>query len=101
VFLFSYFTHENIKPREVKIIDRDFPGGPVVKNLPCNARDISLIPSLGRSHMPHSKYARAKQLLSLRSGALELQLWKPMDPRACAATREVTSMISPCTTTTE
>ena len=23
---------------------RDFPGGPVVKNLPCNAEDASLIP---------------------------------------------------------
>ena len=30
----------------------DFPGGPVVKNLPCNAADTGLIPSLGRSHMP-------------------------------------------------
>jgi len=29
-----------------------FPGGPVIKNLPFNARDISSIPGLGRSHMP-------------------------------------------------
>ena len=28
-----------------------FPGGPVVKNLPCNARDTSLIPGSGRCHM--------------------------------------------------
>ena len=28
----------------------DFPGGPVVKNLPANAGDVSLIPGLGRSH---------------------------------------------------
>ena len=27
--------------------NRNFPGGPEVKNLPCNARDVSLIPSLG------------------------------------------------------
>ena len=33
---------------------RAFPGGPVVKNLPCNARDTGLIPGLGRSHMPWS-----------------------------------------------
>ena len=28
-----------------------FPGGPVVKNPPCNARDTGSIPGLGRSHM--------------------------------------------------
>ena len=33
---------------------RGFPGGPVVKNLPCNARDTTSIPRLGRSHMPQS-----------------------------------------------
>ena len=31
-----------------------FPGSPVIKNLPCNARDTSCIPALGRSHMPQS-----------------------------------------------
>ena len=31
-----------------------FPGGPVVKNLPCNAGDTSSIPGPGRSHMPQS-----------------------------------------------
>ena len=29
---------------------QDFHGGPVVKNLPANAEDIS-VPGLGRSHM--------------------------------------------------
>ena len=29
-----------------------FPGGLVVKNLPCNAGDTGSIPGLGRSHMP-------------------------------------------------
>ena len=33
---------------------RDFPGGPVVKNLPANAGDMGLIPGPGRSHMPGS-----------------------------------------------
>ena len=28
-----------------------FPGGPVVKNLPCNAGDTGLTPVPGRSHM--------------------------------------------------
>ena len=31
-----------------------FPGGAVVKNLPANAGDTGLSPSLGRSHMPWS-----------------------------------------------
>ena len=30
----------------------DFPGGPVVKNLPANAEDMGLIPDPGRFHMP-------------------------------------------------
>ena len=32
----------------------DFPGDPVVKNLPANAGDTDLIPGLGRSHMPRN-----------------------------------------------
>ena len=32
--------------------EKDFPGGAVVKNLPANAEDTSLIPGLGRFHMP-------------------------------------------------
>jgi len=28
-----------------------FPGGSVVKNSPANARELDLIPNLGRSHM--------------------------------------------------
>ena len=31
---------------------RDFPGGPSVKNPPANAGHLSLIPGLGRSHIP-------------------------------------------------
>ena len=30
----------------------DFPGGPVVKSSPANARDRGLIPNPGRSHVP-------------------------------------------------
>ena len=33
---------------------RDFPGGPVVKNLPDNAGDMGSSPGWGRSHMPWS-----------------------------------------------
>ena len=30
----------------------DFPGNPVIKNLPANAGDTGSIPGLGRFHMP-------------------------------------------------
>ena len=35
------------KVQDQKSYGRDFPGGPVVKNLPCNAEDMSLIPGWG------------------------------------------------------
>ena len=38
-----------------KWLRRDFSGGPVVKNLPANAGDLSSIPALGRFHMLQSK----------------------------------------------
>ena len=31
---------------------QDFPGGPVVKNLPASAKDMSLVP--GRGRFPHA-----------------------------------------------
>ena len=50
-----------------RIHTRDFPGGPVVKNLPASAGDMSSIPDPGSSHMPQSKWAPAPQLLSPHS----------------------------------
>ena len=38
----------------VKSKMRDLPGGPVVKNLPANARDMGSIPGQGRFHMSQS-----------------------------------------------
>ena len=35
----------------LKMENRDFPGGPVVKNLSYNAGDTGSIPGLGRSHV--------------------------------------------------
>ena len=43
---------------------RDFPGGPLDKNLLANAEDTGLIPGLGRFHIPQSKSAYVPQLLS-------------------------------------
>ena len=57
---------------------KGFPGGSVVKNLPSNAGDASLIRGLGRPHMQRSNKARAPQLMSLRSGAREPHLLKPV-----------------------
>ena len=37
-----------------EIAEEGFPGGSVVKNLPCDEGDNSLTPGLGRSHMPQS-----------------------------------------------
>jgi len=71
----------------------NFPGGPVVKNLFVNAKDMGLIPGLGRFYMP-----RVPQLLSLHSRAHE-PLWMPESPRACArAVREAAAMRSPLAT---
>ena len=41
------------EPRQVhfKVHVEGFPVGPVVKNLPCHARDASSIPGSGRSHI--------------------------------------------------
>ena len=43
----------------------DFPGGPVVKNLPAMAS----IPGPGRSHTARGNYTLVPQLVSLRSRA--------------------------------
>ena len=36
-----------------KIMHRDFPGGPLVKNLPSNTRDVGSIPGVG-TKLPHA-----------------------------------------------
>ena len=46
---------------------RDFPGGPVVKNLPANAEDERSIPGPGRPHM----CCRGTKLLSAPQGRAE------------------------------
>ena len=58
------------------IIHSNFPGRPVVKNLPANAGDVGSIPALGRSH----------RLCNLHSRACGLQLLssQTITPEACA-----------------
>ena len=60
------------------LIFLDFPGGPVIKNLPDNAEDMGSIPGLRRCHIP--------QLLSLLSIACaseqkSLLQWEALAPQ--------------------
>ena len=60
--------HQNgkeLQPQEQGNKDRarDFPGGPVVEDLPANAGDTGSIPGPGRSHVLQSNQACALQLL--------------------------------------
>ena len=64
----------------------------MVKSPPANAGDTGSGPGLGGSHMPQSGWARAPQLLSLRSGAREPQL---LSPRATAAEAQVPGARAP------
>ena len=43
----------------LKASSMDFPGGPVVKNLPANPGDTGLIPGLGRFDIPWGNYPRS------------------------------------------
>ena len=50
----------------------------MVGNPPANAGNTGSSPGPGGSHVPRSNWAHAPQLLSLRSGAREPQLLKPV-----------------------
>ena len=63
----------------------DFPGGPMVKNLPANAGYTDLIPALERFHMP---------MRHLSPWATTTKAWMP---RACAQQQRV----APLTTSRE
>ena len=52
----------------------DFPGGPVVKNLPANEGDTGSVPVLRRSHMSQSNKVCGLQLLSMFFRVLKQQL---------------------------
>ena len=67
----------------------------MVKNLPANAGDMSLIPDLGRSHIPQSNKVCVPQLLSLCSRAEAAM--KPVRPRAHALKQEKPLQLAACT----
>ena len=81
-------THTHIYIKLLKLKDKGFLGGSVVKNLPAHAGYMSLIPDLGRSHMLCSNEACAPELLSLCSRAWDLHLLTPRCPRAHAVQQE-------------
>ena len=60
----------------------DFPGGPVVKNLPASSGSIGSIPGLGRSHMTQGNKARELHHWSPR--ALDSVLCSKRSPRTAA-----------------
>ena len=71
----------------IKETGLDFPCGLVVKNLPANAGNMSLIPGPGRSHRPWGNKAHAPQLLRLRSRVCVPQILKAVS-RAWAPQQE-------------
>ena len=65
---------------------RDFPGGPVIKNLPSDAGDMGLIPGQG-TKIPHaagqlSLHATTTELTHFNKRAPVLQTTEPTHPGA-------------------
>ena len=53
VFILYLYKNHNFIPKKKKNHPWDFPGGPEVKNLPCNAGDAGSIPDRG-TKVPHA-----------------------------------------------
>ena len=67
-----------------EIVSRDFSGGPVVKNPPCNVEDVGLIPGQG-TKIPHvaeqlSPHATNTELERLNYRACMPQTTEPTPP---------------------
>lgn len=56
--------HRNGQMEKVKSENRDFAGGPEVKNLPCNAGDVDLTP-VQETKIPHSEEQLSSHATSL------------------------------------
>ena len=65
----------------------DFPGGPVVKNLPANVGDTVSNPGPGGSHVPQNNVAHVPQLLSCVL-VPRAETTDARSPRACAMQQE-------------
>ena len=64
----------------------DFPGGPVVKNLPASVGDAESIPGPGGSHVLQNNWSHALQLLKPRASAAQQE--KPLQWDACTPHEE-------------
>ena len=51
--MLMYLNHQGPAKNALKVLLKDFPGGPMVKNLPCNAGDAGFIPGRG-TEIPHA-----------------------------------------------
>ena len=67
-----------------KLTKLEFPGSPVVKNLPANTADTGLIPGPGRFHRGQATRPVCRNYWAIGSGALEPQLLNLERPKACA-----------------
>ena len=82
-----------------------FPGGPVVKNLPCNARDTDHIPGWGRSYMPREQLSPCVTTIEPSSWSLGTatteptshNYWSPCALRVCAPRQEKPPHREACT----
>ena len=59
------FLEQIVTEKKKKKVKEDFPSGPVIKNLPCNAGDVGLIPGWG------TRIPRAMEQLSPRASTAE------------------------------
>lgn len=86
--------------RYIRILNRGFPVVSVVKNLPANTTDMGSIPESEK--IPHAtEKLKAIATESNCSRVKGRNNWKPAYPRSMAqlATREATTIRSPCTVT--
>ena len=58
-----YMESEGEEPKKILEME-DFPGGPVIKNLPANAGNAVSTPGAGRFYMPCGNEACVPQLLN-------------------------------------
>ena len=77
LLLFSCGTKELIYKTKTGL-----PVSPVVKNSPCNAGNMGLIPGLGRFHMPQNNQVGMPQLLSPYAASTEAVCCKYLSPHA-------------------
>lgn len=65
----------------INCIALDFPGGPVMKNLPARAGDVGLTPGPGRPRVPWGSWARVPQPLEASGGEAVLCSGDPAQPK--------------------